>query len=232
MASKGDDVPPLATRPGPSWARGVAGLVLGWCLVVLGVVLMPLPGPGTLVVVSGLRVLVPHHRWAAAAYARLRERALIAAALGVATWTRVLGSLAGVGWVGAVAVVYAFDVQFQPFEILGRTIGPGVPFHSVGSVIGLAASTAASAVLLFWTVVRWGPHRTPEALAGTLPDGGEDVSTGLGVARPDAPESIEATTPPDRVAPLPLSTTRCGRSARSKSRIKSRGARAGPCSPR
>lgn len=52
-------------------ARLVAVTTVGGALLVLGIVLIPLPGPGVLVAVAGLAVLSIEYRWAR----RLRDEA-------------------------------------------------------------------------------------------------------------------------------------------------------------
>jgi uncharacterized protein (TIGR02611 family) len=49
--------------------------VLGGLLVVIGIVLIPLPGPGLLVVVAGLIFLARDYEWADRLLVRTRERA-------------------------------------------------------------------------------------------------------------------------------------------------------------
>ena len=58
--------------PRSSWTRLVT-LVGGWLLVVVGVVLIPLPGPGWLVVGIGLLVLSRELRWARGAVIRVER---------------------------------------------------------------------------------------------------------------------------------------------------------------
>ena len=53
--------------------RRLANLVGGWALVVVGFVLIPLPGPGWLVVGIGLLVLGRELRWARGALIRLER---------------------------------------------------------------------------------------------------------------------------------------------------------------
>jgi len=53
--------------------RRLANLVGGWALVVVGIVLIPLPGPGWLVVGLGLLVLSREVRWARGALVRLER---------------------------------------------------------------------------------------------------------------------------------------------------------------
>jgi uncharacterized protein (TIGR02611 family) len=53
--------------------RRLANLVGGWVLVVVGIILIPLPGPGWLVVGIGLLVLGREVRWARGALIRLER---------------------------------------------------------------------------------------------------------------------------------------------------------------
>lgn len=47
----------------------------GGVIVVLGIILMPLPGPGTLIVLAGLAVLATQFAWARELRDRIRDRA-------------------------------------------------------------------------------------------------------------------------------------------------------------
>lgn len=64
--------PSPAGEPGRSLRR-LANLIGGWALVVVGVILIPLPGPGWLVVGIGLLVLGREVRWARGALIRLER---------------------------------------------------------------------------------------------------------------------------------------------------------------
>ena len=62
------------------WKAGV--FVVGWAVVVVGIVLIPLPGPGWLVVFAGLAILATEFawarrllRWAKAQLERARDKA-------------------------------------------------------------------------------------------------------------------------------------------------------------
>lgn len=56
---------PLAgTYRAMDWLKRSAVTIVGVCLVIGGIVLMPLPGPGILVVVAGLAVLATEYVWA------------------------------------------------------------------------------------------------------------------------------------------------------------------------
>ena len=67
-------------------AERVATEVLGWTVVVVGIVLWPLPGPGLLIILAGITILARQHAWARRLLAPLREKAVEAARFGVATW--------------------------------------------------------------------------------------------------------------------------------------------------
>ncbi len=47
-----------------SWFRSVGLEVLGWILIPVGIALMPLPGPGLLVVAAGVALLSRRYVWA------------------------------------------------------------------------------------------------------------------------------------------------------------------------
>jgi hypothetical protein len=155
-----EPIAPARVRWRPSLS-GILGRVAGWTLVVVGVVLMPLPGPGTLIVVAGLRILVPHHRWAAVVYDRVRDRAVAAARAGVATTPRVVASLAGVLWVVVLSGAYAADVSIPRTDVIGLALGPSLPFHSTATVLGLIVSSLASAAATLYSIVRLRPRREP-----------------------------------------------------------------------
>ena len=129
----------------------------------VGVVLMPLPGPGTLIVVVGLRILVPHHRWAAASYDGVRDRAVAAARAGVATLPRVVASIAGALWVAALTGAYAADLSIPRTSVIGVSVGPSLPFHSTATVVGLVVSSVAAAGATLYSIVRLRPHHEPPA---------------------------------------------------------------------
>ncbi len=57
--------------------RGQVGRILrrgaGWSLLAVGGALLVLPGPGIPLVLGGLALLAPEHRWARRAHLRLRD---------------------------------------------------------------------------------------------------------------------------------------------------------------
>ena len=80
------------------WFRRTGSEILGWTLVVVGIPLMPLPGPGTIVLVAGVALLAPHYAWAQRILDPLRRQAVEAARYGVATMPRITISALGGLW--------------------------------------------------------------------------------------------------------------------------------------
>ena len=73
----------------------------GWALLVIGIIAIPLPGPGLLGVFAGLALLSQQYEWADRRVEPVRLRALRSAAEGVETWPRiVLSCLAVVVLIG------------------------------------------------------------------------------------------------------------------------------------
>lgn len=82
-------------------AKRIALEVAGWTLLLVGVVAIPLPGPGLLGVFAGLALLSRQYDWADRRVEPVRLRALRGAAEGVETWGRIaLSCLAALVLIG------------------------------------------------------------------------------------------------------------------------------------
>ncbi|KAD3633167.1 hypothetical protein GD627_10105 [Arthrobacter yangruifuii] len=90
----------------PAWLRRTGIEVAGWSLVVLGVAALVLPGPGLLMVVAGLAVLSLRYHFADRWLHPIKERAFRAAAQGVQTVPRIIGSVSGSLAVIAAGVIW------------------------------------------------------------------------------------------------------------------------------
>lgn len=135
---------------------GRTGLeALGWVLIPVGIVLMPAPGPGTLVLVAGVALLARRYTWAQRLLDPLQRRAIEAAKYGVATVPRIMLSLLGVAWLAAMGVVWWISPQIPEFTILGVGFGPGLPAAGWVTAVGLWTSALAALVLLVYSVIRW-----------------------------------------------------------------------------
>jgi uncharacterized protein (TIGR02611 family) len=149
-----------------NWAMGVGTSIkstferlgveiLGWALIPIGIILMPLPGPGMLIVVAGVGLLSRRHVWARRMLDPLRRRAVEAAKYGVATWPRIVVSFLGGVWLVALGVVWWISPNIPEFSILGYGFGPELPAHGWGTAIGLWSSAIAAWFLLAYSVVRY-----------------------------------------------------------------------------
>ena len=84
-------------------AKRIGLEVAGWALLVIGIIAIPLPGPGLLGVFAGLLLLSQQYEWAEKRVEPVKMKALLGAAQGVESWPKVIASvvaalaLAGVG---------------------------------------------------------------------------------------------------------------------------------------
>lgn len=152
----------VAARIG-RWFGRTGSEALGWVLVVVGLILIPFPGPGTLVLVAGMALLARHYVWAQRILGPLERAAVDAARFGVATWPRILVSLAGVAWLVALGVVWFVGPTIPEFDVLGVGFGPELPAVGWVTALGLWASAAAALGLLVYSIVRWREPRSVHA---------------------------------------------------------------------
>lgn len=97
------------------WRLGV--LVVGLVVVLGGLALVPLPGPGWLLVFLGLSILASEFVWAARLlrWTKVEVASATAWALRQAFWLRVIAGTATVLMVVAVAVAYLYWNDVGPF---------------------------------------------------------------------------------------------------------------------
>jgi uncharacterized protein (TIGR02611 family) len=144
-----------------SWFRRAGLEILGWILIPVGIVLMPLPGPGMLIVVSGVALLSRRYVWAQRVLEPLERRATEAAKYGVATWPRIALSILGGVWLFALGVIWWQSPDIPEFTVLGVGFGPELPAHGWATAIGLWASAIAAWVLLAYSFARWHEPKSP-----------------------------------------------------------------------
>ncbi|MBL0747573.1 PGPGW domain-containing protein [Nocardioides baculatus] len=88
-------------------AKRIGLEVAGWALLVIGIVAIPLPGPGLLGVFAGLLLLSQQYDWAEKRVEPVKMKALLGAAQGVESWPKIILSVvaalllagAGVFWI-------------------------------------------------------------------------------------------------------------------------------------
>lgn len=137
------------------WLAGVGTLVLGWTLVIVGIPMLPMPGPGTLVIVAGLALLSRHYAWARWLRDRLQVKAVEAAKYGVATWPRILLSCLGVVWLVALGVIWWVGATIPEFSVWFLSFGPELPAQGWATSLGIFASAILAAGLLVYSIRRW-----------------------------------------------------------------------------
>lgn len=90
------------------WAAGRTLLIgtAGWILVLLGLAALVLPGPGLLLLVSGLALLSLRYRWAQRLLRPVEAEAVHLARLSVTSWPRLVVAIGGALGLVAAGVVW------------------------------------------------------------------------------------------------------------------------------
>jgi uncharacterized protein (TIGR02611 family) len=78
----------------------------GFLVVAVGIVLMPLPGPGVLIVLAGVLILATQFEWAERRVDQVKDAALRGAADSVKSWPRIVLSVVGVIWLVGFGVLW------------------------------------------------------------------------------------------------------------------------------
>jgi len=142
---------------GGARARKTGITILGWCLVLLGLAALLLPGPGLLLLLSGLVVLSQEYDWAERRVEPVKEKAFDVARQGVATWPRIM--LSGLG---ALALIVVGVIWWRNPEIptLGP-IGPHLPFAGWATGSSIIISGFIAMGLLIYSVRRFRGEPAP-----------------------------------------------------------------------
>ncbi|MBC7633395.1 PGPGW domain-containing protein [Aeromicrobium sp.] len=150
------------------WFRRTGSEILGWTLIPVGVVLMPLPGPGLLIVLSGVALLSRRYVWAQNVLGPLEQRAIEAAKYGVETWPRVFLGFLGGAWLFALGCVWSVSPMIPEFSILSVGFGPQLPAHGWATAVGLWASAIAAWGLLGYSAKRWRHPHAQDSTAASV----------------------------------------------------------------
>ena len=137
-----------------TWFRTVGLEILGWILIPVGIILMPLPGPGMLIVAGGVALLSRRYVWAQKARGYVEKRAIEAAKYGVATVPRIVLSVLGGVWLFALGVVWWKGPNIPEFSLLNVGFGPELP-GGPPAAFGLWVSALATWALIAFSVKRW-----------------------------------------------------------------------------
>lgn len=134
--------------------------VLGWLLVIVGIAALALPGPGLLLLLSGLVVLSGEYAWAERRTEPVKQKALAAAHAGVATYPRIALSALSALLVIAVGVVWWINPEIPdvgPF-------GPHLPLGGWSAGAGIVLSGLVALGLMIYSAVKFRPQ--PQARSG------------------------------------------------------------------
>jgi uncharacterized protein (TIGR02611 family) len=143
-----------------SAAKRVVIEVVGWTLLVGGIAMMVLPGPGLLGIFAGLAILSQQYEWAERRLAPVKYRALKGAAESVETYLRICFSLLGCLFLLACAGLWWVSPDEPGWWFLPSWAWlPG----GKGTAITLVFSVVIALALLVYSYRRF--HGKPEAVA-------------------------------------------------------------------
>jgi uncharacterized protein (TIGR02611 family) len=140
--------------------KRVALEVAGWLLVVVGIVAIPLPGPGFLILAGGLILLSQQYEWAERRVEPIKREALRGAANSVETWPRIVASSLFIMLIAGAGVLWY--------------VGPDAPgwwpvadrwwlYGGKATSISQFVSAVLAAALLVWSYRRF--HGNPDEIA-------------------------------------------------------------------
>lgn len=138
-----------------AWFARTGSLALGWTLVVLGIFMLVLPGPGLLGMFAGVALLARHYTWAEAVLEPLEKKAVEAASYSVATIPRILVTVLGILWVAAVGVVWLIGPTIPEFSIFNVKFGPELPGAGWVGAVGWWFSDLIAVGILIYSIRRW-----------------------------------------------------------------------------
>lgn len=148
-----------------SAAKRVLVEVAGWTLLVGGIAMMVLPGPGLLGIFAGLAILSQQYEWAERRLAPVKYRALKGAAESVENGLRIGFSVLGCLFLLACAGVWWAGPDQPGWWPLGSTDDPHWSWlpGGKGTAITLAFSVLIAVALLVYSYRRF--HGKPKAVA-------------------------------------------------------------------
>jgi hypothetical protein len=123
--------------------------LLGWALVAAGLVALVLPGPGLLLLFSGLVVLSRQYEWARRSLEPVRTKAFQVARASVDNWWQIALSL-----LGALCLIVAGMIWWADPDIPRLwKFGPHLPAAGWGTGLGLIVSGLVALALIAYSFV-------------------------------------------------------------------------------
>lgn len=143
-----------------NFAKVVLVELTGWSLVVLGIIAMPLPGPGTLILFAGLVVLSTRYEWARKVRKRARKWVDRTTCESVATPLRILVSTVSALSLIAVGVILYLDPTLPAWSWLDfGPVEPSSPIPGAGLRTGLPVGVSGLVALglVIYGYLKYGP---------------------------------------------------------------------------
>lgn len=148
----------------PVWRKAWVTL-LGWTLTLLGIAAIALPGPGFLLLLSGVVVLSQEYPWAERRVEPLKRKAFDVAAAGVDTWPRILLSCASALGLVAAGVVWSLEPTIPRVWVLG----PQLPYSGWVAGSSMILSGLVALGLIGYSMRRFRGHGRPTQPAAPAP---------------------------------------------------------------
>lgn len=154
-----------------TWGRAfylIGAEILGWTLLLVGLLMLVLPGPGILGAFAGLVVLSTRYEWAHRLRHASKEKVQESIKASVATRTRIVVSLIFsfllIGWGG----ILIWDPRLPEalhFSLGPLTVGPHIP--GAGTVMGcvVIVSALVAVGLVTYSAMYYGARKARRALA-------------------------------------------------------------------
>jgi uncharacterized protein (TIGR02611 family) len=141
-------------------AKRIGLEVLGWTLLVVGVIAIPLPGPGLLMMAGGIILLSQQYEWAERRVEPIKREALRGAANSVETWPRIIAALTMIALIIAAGVLWFVGPEAPGWwPVSDRWWLPGGKATSISQFFSATLAIA----LLVWSYRKY--HGNPEAIA-------------------------------------------------------------------
>ena len=141
-------------------AKRIGLEILGWTLLVVGIIAIPLPGRGVLIVAGGLIVLSQQYEWAERRVEPIKREALRGAANSVETWPRIVLTSLMIALIAGAGVLWFIGPDAPGWWPLSdRWWLPGGKATSISQFF----SAGVAVGLLVWSYRKF--HGNPEAIA-------------------------------------------------------------------
>ena len=141
-------------------AKRIGLEILGWTLLVVGIIAIPLPGPGFLILAGGLIVLSQQYEWAERRVEPIKREALRGAANSVETWPRIVLTSLMIALIAGAGVLWFAHPDAPGWWPISETWWlPGGKATSISQFL----SALIALVLMVWSYRKF--HGNPEAIA-------------------------------------------------------------------